>query len=35
LSLWLAVAGASLINISLLVGDFAATGWLAYPTLSE
>lgn len=35
LSLWLAIAGASLINISLLVGDFAATGWLAYPPLSE
>jgi cytochrome o ubiquinol oxidase subunit 1 len=35
LSLWLAVAGASLINISLIVGDFAATGWLAYPPLSE
>ncbi|OGT52207.1 MAG: cytochrome o ubiquinol oxidase subunit I [Gammaproteobacteria bacterium RIFCSPHIGHO2_12_FULL_42_13] len=35
LSLWLAVAGASLVNISLVVGDFAATGWLAYPPLSE
>ncbi len=35
LSLWLAVAGASLINISLVVGDFSATGWLAYPPLSE
>lgn len=35
LSLWLAVVGASLINISLVVGDFAATGWLAYPPLSE
>src|SRR5579885_2298825 len=35
LSLWLAVSGASLINISLIVGDFAATGWLAYPPLSE
>ena len=35
LSLWLAVAGASLINLSLVVGDFAATGWLAYPPLSE
>ncbi|HSW71357.1 MAG TPA: cbb3-type cytochrome c oxidase subunit I, partial [Gammaproteobacteria bacterium] len=35
LSLWLAVAGAFLINISLMVGDFAATGWLAYPPLSE
>lgn len=35
LSLWLAVAGASLMNVSLVVGDFAATGWLAYPPLSE
>lgn len=35
LSLWLAIAGASLMNISLVVGDFAATGWLAYPPLSE
>ncbi len=35
LSLWLSVVGASLINISLVVGDFAATGWLAYPPLSE
>jgi cytochrome o ubiquinol oxidase subunit 1 len=35
LSLWLSVAGASLLNISLVVGDFAATGWLAYPPLSE
>jgi len=35
LSLWLAVVGASLINLSLIVGDFAATGWLAYPPLSE
>lgn len=35
LSLWLSVAGASLINLSLFVGDFAATGWLAYPPLSE
>jgi cytochrome o ubiquinol oxidase subunit 1 len=35
LSLWLAVAGASLLNLSLVVGDFAATGWLAYPPLSE
>lgn len=35
LSLWLAVVGAVLVNISLVVGDFAATGWLAYPPLSE
>ncbi len=35
LSLWLSIAGASLMNVSLVVGDFAATGWLAYPPLSE
>lgn len=35
LSLWLAVAGASLMNISLVVGEFSTAGWLAYPPLSE
>ena len=35
LSLWLTVVGAMLINISLVIGDFAAVGWLAYPPLSE
>lgn len=35
LSFWLSVVGAMLVNISLVVGDFAATGWLAYPPLSE
>lgn len=35
LSFWLTVVGAMLVNISLVVGDFAATGWLAYPPLSE
>lgn len=35
LSFWLTVVGAMLVNISLIVGDFAATGWLAYPPLSE
>ncbi len=34
-SFWLFVAGAMLVNISLAVGEFAATGWLAYPPLSE
>ena len=34
LSLWLTIAGAVLVNISLVVGKFAATGWLAYPPLS-
>ena len=35
LSLWLTVTGAALVLISLLIGEFAATGWLAYPPLSE
>ncbi|ASG22514.1 cytochrome o ubiquinol oxidase subunit I [Nitrospirillum viridazoti] len=35
LSFWLTAAGALLINISLAVGEFARTGWLAYPPLSE
>lgn len=35
LSFWLTAAGAMLINLSLVVGAFAATGWLAYPPLSE
>jgi cytochrome o ubiquinol oxidase subunit 1 len=35
LSLWLTVVGAMLVNISLIVGKFGATGWLAYPPLSE
>lgn len=35
LSFWLSVVGALLVNVSLVVGDFAATGWLAYPPLSE
>ena len=34
LSFWLFVAGAILINVSLFLGEFAATGWLAYPPLS-
>lgn len=33
-SFWLFVAGAVLMNVSLVVGEFAATGWLAYPPLS-
>ncbi len=35
MSFWLTVAGAVLINLSLVAGEFAATGWLAYPPLSE
>lgn len=34
-SFWLFFAGMVLINVSLIVGQFAATGWLAYPPLSE
>ena len=34
-SFWLTVAGALLVNLSLVLGEFAATGWLAYPPLSE
>ncbi|MDF9303580.1 cytochrome o ubiquinol oxidase subunit I [Tritonibacter mobilis] len=33
-SFWLTVSGAVLIMISLFVGEFAATGWLAYAPLS-
>ncbi len=32
---WLTVTGAMLTNLSLVVGEFSATGWLAYPPLSE
>ncbi|TFF14522.1 cytochrome o ubiquinol oxidase subunit I [Pseudomonas sp. BCA14] len=34
LSFWLFVVGAVLVNISLGVGEFARTGWVAYPPLS-
>ncbi|CAL4324044.1 Cytochrome bo(3) ubiquinol oxidase subunit 1 [Buchnera aphidicola (Thelaxes suberi)] len=34
LSFWLTFSGAMLVNISLGVGEFAKTGWLAYPPLS-
>ena len=34
-SFWMTFVGAMLCNISLVVGKFAATGWLAYPPLSE
>lgn len=33
-SFWLFAAGMLLVNVSLVVGEFAATGWLAYPPLS-
>ena len=32
---WLTATGALLVNISLVVGEFARTGWLPYPPLSE
>src|SRR3954466_14552562 len=32
---WLTATGALLINISLVVGEFARNGWLPYPPLSE
>lgn len=35
LSFWLTFVGAMLCNASLVIGDFAKTGWLAYPPLSE
>lgn len=34
-SFWLFFGGVMLMNTSLLGGEFAATGWLAYPPLSE
>ncbi|WP_430911662.1 cytochrome o ubiquinol oxidase subunit I [Methylobacterium sp. sgz302541] len=33
-SFWMTVAGAITVMISLFVGEFARTGWLAYPPLS-
>ncbi|WP_428492272.1 cytochrome o ubiquinol oxidase subunit I [Rhodopila sp.] len=32
---WLTATGALLINLSLVIGEFARTGWLPYPPLSE
>jgi cytochrome o ubiquinol oxidase subunit I len=34
-SFWLTASGVLLVNVSLFVGEFARTGWLAYPPLSE
>ncbi|AZO58334.1 MAG: cytochrome o ubiquinol oxidase subunit I [Mesorhizobium sp.] len=34
-SFWLTATGALLVNISLVVGEFARTGWLPYAPLSE
>jgi cytochrome o ubiquinol oxidase subunit 1 len=35
ISFWLFIAGMVLINASLVIGEFSAAGWLAYPPLSE
>ena len=35
LSFWFFAGGMVLINLSLIVGEFSAAGWLAYPPLSE
>ncbi|WP_448683517.1 cytochrome o ubiquinol oxidase subunit I [Pseudomonas nicosulfuronedens] len=35
LSFWLMVSGMLLVMASLVVGEFARTGWVAYPPLSE
>ena len=34
-SFWLTATGVLLVNVSLGIGEFARTGWLAYPPLSE
>ncbi len=34
-SFWLTASGALLVNLSLFLGEFARTGWLAFPPLSE
>jgi cytochrome o ubiquinol oxidase subunit I len=33
-SFWLTAAGALLVNFSLVIGNFARTGWMGYPPLS-
>src|ERR1700759_280076 len=35
ISFWLTASGVLLTNVSLAVGEFAKTGWFAYPPLSE
>jgi cytochrome o ubiquinol oxidase subunit 1 len=35
LGFWLSAVGAVLVMLSMFIGDFAATGWVAYPPLSE
>jgi cytochrome o ubiquinol oxidase subunit 1 len=34
-SFWLTASGVLLTNVSLVVGEYAKTGWMAYPPLSE
>src|SRR3569833_1573422 len=34
-SFWLTASGALLVNLSLFIGEFSRTGWLAFPPLSE
>src|SRR3984957_19783204 len=34
-SFWLTASGALLVNLSLVIGAFARTGWVPYPPLSE
>jgi cytochrome o ubiquinol oxidase subunit 1 len=34
-ALWLTASGILLTNVSLVLGEFAKTGWVAYPPLSE
>lgn len=34
-SFWLFAVGFAMVNISLIIGEFSAAGWLAYPPLSE
>ena len=34
-SLWLTASAVLLVNLSLFIGEFAQTGWLVYPPLSE
>jgi cytochrome o ubiquinol oxidase subunit 1 len=35
ISFWLTASGVLLVNVSLAIGEFAKTGWVAYPPLSE
>jgi cytochrome o ubiquinol oxidase subunit I len=34
ISFWLFAVGMALVNLSLIIGEFSAAGWLAYPPLS-